>query len=142
MLLSHSFPVLSVLAADKGGDKRCFLKEPIDVKIADLGNACWTYHHYTDQIQTRQYRCLEVILGAEYGTPADMWSLACMVRVDALQASCMCAVLKHCAVFVCVCLQVFELATGDYLFEPRAGREYTRDEGSGVLFAFCSCLIH
>ena len=23
---------------------------------------------------------------------------------------------------------VFELASGDYLFEPRAGREYTRDE--------------
>jgi hypothetical protein len=25
-----------------------------DVKIADLGNACWTYQHFTQDIQTRQ----------------------------------------------------------------------------------------
>ena len=35
----------------------------LKVKIADLGNACWESHHYTDDIQTRQYRSLEVILG-------------------------------------------------------------------------------
>ena len=35
----------------------------LKVKIADLGNACWEDHHYTDDIQTRQYRALEVILG-------------------------------------------------------------------------------
>lgn len=73
----------------------------VDVKIADLGNACWTYHHFTEDIQTRQYRCLEVILGAEYGTAADIWSTACMA---------------------------FELATGDYLFEPHAGEDYSRDD--------------
>lgn len=44
---------------------------------------------------------LQVILGAPYDTSADVWSLACMV---------------------------FELVTGDFLFEPRAGRQYTRDE--------------
>ncbi|XP_049806488.1 SRSF protein kinase 3 isoform X1 [Schistocerca nitens] len=73
----------------------------IKVKIADLGNACWCYHHFTEDIQTRQYRCLEVLLGAGYGTPADIWSTACMA---------------------------FELATGDYLFEPHSGDDYTRDE--------------
>ncbi|XP_066997426.2 SRSF protein kinase 3 isoform X2 [Anabrus simplex] len=73
----------------------------IKVKIADLGNACWTYHHFTEDIQTRQYRCLEVLLGAGYGTPADIWSTACMA---------------------------FELATGDYLFEPHSGEDYSRDE--------------
>ncbi|XP_046358189.1 SRSF protein kinase 3-like isoform X1 [Haliotis rufescens] len=73
----------------------------IPVKIADLGNACWTYHHFTEDIQTRQYRCLEVLVGAGYGTPADIWSTACMA---------------------------FELATGDYLFEPHSGEGYTRDE--------------
>ena len=36
----------------------------LKVKIADLGNACWEDHHYTDDIQTRQYRALEVILGS------------------------------------------------------------------------------
>ncbi|CAF1416847.1 unnamed protein product [Adineta steineri] len=71
------------------------------VKIADLGNACWTYQHFTDDIQTRQYRSLEVILGAGYDASADIWSVACMA---------------------------FELATGDYLFEPHSGEEYSRDE--------------
>jgi len=71
------------------------------VKIADLGNACWVSHHFTEDIQTRQYRSLEVLIGSGYGTPADIWSLACMA---------------------------FELATGDYLFEPHSGEEYTRDE--------------
>jgi serine/threonine-protein kinase SRPK3 len=55
------------------------LAERITVKIADLGNACWTDHHFTDDIQTRQYRCPEVILGAKWGTSADVWSAACVV---------------------------------------------------------------
>ena len=54
--------------------------ERITVKIADLGNATWTDHHFTDDIQTRQYRCPEVILGAKWGTSADIWSAACLVR--------------------------------------------------------------
>ena len=73
----------------------------LPVKIADLGNACWEHHHFTEDIQTRQYRSLEVLLGAGYGPPADIWSCAAMA---------------------------FELATGDYLFEPHAGDGYTRDE--------------
>ncbi|XP_059480838.1 SRSF protein kinase 1 isoform X2 [Neocloeon triangulifer] len=73
----------------------------IEVKIADLGNACWVDHHFTEDIQTRQYRSLEVLLGAGYGPPADLWSTACMA---------------------------FELATGDFLFEPHSGEDYSRDE--------------
>jgi len=57
---------------------------PISCKIADLGNACWTYKHFTEDIQTRQYRCLEVLIGAAYGTAADLWSTACMVNVYTL----------------------------------------------------------
>lgn len=33
-------------------------------------------------------------------------------------------------------LQAFELATGDYLFEPHSGEDYTRDEGQCALFLF------
>lgn len=73
----------------------------MDVKIADLGNACWVNRHFTEDIQTRQYRSLEVLIGAGYNTSADIWSTACMA---------------------------FELATGDYLFEPHSGEEYSRDE--------------
>uniref|UniRef100_A0A8C6WTE5 non-specific serine/threonine protein kinase n=2 Tax=Neogobius melanostomus TaxID=47308 RepID=A0A8C6WTE5_9GOBI len=75
--------------------------DKIKVKIADLGNACWVHKHFTEDIQTRQYRAVEVLIGAEYGPPADIWSTACMA---------------------------FELATGDYLFEPHSGEDYTRDE--------------
>ena len=52
----------------------------ISVKIADLGNACWVGHHFTNDIQTRQYRSPEVILGAKWGASTDIWSMACMVR--------------------------------------------------------------
>lgn len=72
-----------------------------EVKIADLGNACWVDKHFTEDIQTRQYRSLEVIIGSGYDCSADIWSTACMA---------------------------FELATGDYLFEPHAGDNYDRDD--------------
>jgi serine/threonine-protein kinase SRPK3 len=42
-----------------------------------------------------------VLLGAKYDTPADIWSLACVI---------------------------FELATGDFLFDPRGGPSWDRDE--------------
>lgn len=53
--------------------------EVISVKIADLGNACWVNHHFTNDIQTRQYRSPEVILGAKWGASTDVWSMAAMV---------------------------------------------------------------
>ena len=53
----------------------------ISVKIADLGNACWVGHHFTNDIQTRQYRSPEVILGAKWGASTDVWSMAAMVRL-------------------------------------------------------------
>ena len=33
-----------------------------ECKIVDFGNGCWTSKHFTDDIQTRQYRCPEVKL--------------------------------------------------------------------------------
>ena len=53
--------------------------EIIQVKIADLGNACWVGHHFTNDIQTRQYRSPEVILGAKWGASTDVWSMSAMV---------------------------------------------------------------
>jgi len=71
------------------------------VKVVDFGNACWVDKHFTEDIQTRQYRAPEVILGASYGTSADIWSVATLL---------------------------FELATGDFLFDPHSDKDYDRDE--------------
>uniref|UniRef100_A0A336MCX0 non-specific serine/threonine protein kinase n=1 Tax=Culicoides sonorensis TaxID=179676 RepID=A0A336MCX0_CULSO len=86
---------------DAGAKDPAFETCDVEVKIADLGNACWLDKHFTEDIQTRQYRSLEVIIGAGYDCSADIWSTACMA---------------------------FELATGDYLFEPHSGENYTRDD--------------
>ena len=73
----------------------------IEVKICDIGNACWFNHHFSTIIQTRQYRAPEVILGINYNETSDIWSLACML---------------------------FELATGDFLFEPRKGETFSKND--------------
>jgi len=53
--------------------------QTIKVKIIDVGNACWVSEHFTNDLQTRQYRAPEVILGAPWGASADVWSMSCMV---------------------------------------------------------------
>uniref|UniRef100_A0A8B9QJY0 non-specific serine/threonine protein kinase n=1 Tax=Apteryx owenii TaxID=8824 RepID=A0A8B9QJY0_APTOW len=73
----------------------------IEVKIADLGSACWTYKPFSKEIQTQPYRALEVLLGLDYGTPADIWSTGCLA---------------------------FEMATGECLFDPRPGKYFSRDD--------------
>ncbi|KAH8360675.1 protein kinase dsk1-like [Drosophila serrata] len=83
-------PNLDIIARKDPSVEYC----PVKVKIADMGNACWFDHHFTDDIQTREYRAPEVILGAGYNEKADIWSAACLF---------------------------WELATGDYLFNPQEG---------------------
>lgn len=75
--------------------------------IVDLGNACWTHRHFSEDIQTRQYRAPEVLIGNRYDTSADIWSLGAMT---------------------------FELLTGDLLFDPRAGDDYDRDDDHLAMF--------
>lgn len=79
------------------------LEAPIYVKIADLGNASPSKKHYTEDIQTRQYRAPEAIIGRkDWGTRVDVWSVACVV---------------------------FELLTSEYLFEPQGqGQLFTKDD--------------
>ena len=71
------------------------------LKIADLGNACWTHHHFQPEIQTRQYRSPEVILGIYYNETADIWSFACMIN---------------------------EMLTGDFLFAPQKNEAYSKSD--------------
>lgn len=44
-----------------------------------LKKNCCQQKHFTEDIQTCQYRSVEVLIGTDYGTPADIWSSACMV---------------------------------------------------------------
>ena len=73
----------------------------IEVKICDIGNACWFNHHFSTIIQTRQYRSPEVLIGVNYNETSDIWSLACIV---------------------------FELVTGDFLFQPEKGETFTKND--------------
>ncbi|KAF9455511.1 kinase-like domain-containing protein [Collybia nuda] len=76
---------------------------PISIKIADLGNATPSKKHYTEDIQTRQYRAPEAILGKrDWDARADIWSVACVV---------------------------FELLTAEFLFDPHGqGELFTKDD--------------
>lgn len=82
-------------------DLRRLNEADFNIKLCDMGNACYINKHYSDVIQTREYRSPEVILEGEYDESADLWSLACMV---------------------------FELVTGDYLFDPKKGKTYKKND--------------
>uniref|UniRef100_A0A3B3CGY9 non-specific serine/threonine protein kinase n=1 Tax=Oryzias melastigma TaxID=30732 RepID=A0A3B3CGY9_ORYME len=102
----HPTPLPSQNPAEDMKDPELDLLNPenadkILIKVADLGNACWVHKHFTEDIQTCQYRSVEVLIGAHYDTPADIWSTACMA---------------------------FELATGDFLFDPQSGVRFSREE--------------
>mmetsp|Transcript_69384 Transcript_69384/g.206681 ORF Transcript_69384/g.206681 Transcript_69384/m.206681 type:complete len:616 (-) Transcript_69384:21-1868(-) len=75
--------------------------DKVFAKLADFGNGCRADRKVTDDIQTRQYRSPEIIVGADWDVTADVWSAACMF---------------------------FELLTGDFLFDPRSSKDWSRDE--------------
>jgi len=45
---------------DRGKKRGPGIDENVNVKVVDLGNACWFHHHFSTEIQTRQYRSPEV----------------------------------------------------------------------------------
>ncbi|KAG8683544.1 serine/threonine protein kinase, CMGC group [Ceratobasidium sp. 395] len=101
-LLSQTAPKSETPLTTKGCAGLNREGDTIEVKIGDLGNASYCWKHFTENIQTRQYRCPEVILGSEWDATADMWSVGCIF---------------------------FELLTSDVLFEPaeRPG-SWSRDD--------------
>ena len=88
-------------ATDDTASGKMSFEELYKVKIADFGNANWVKLHFTDDIQTRQYRSPEVIIGSSWNCTVDVWSVACMV---------------------------FELLTGDFLFEPKSGKGFEKED--------------
>ncbi len=77
------------------------LDKDIKVKIVDFGNGCWVHKHFTDNIQTREYRSPEVLLGIAYKENTDIWSLACTV---------------------------FEMLTSNFLFKPKKSEKYSKND--------------
>jgi len=75
--------------------------EDIHCQLTDFGNGCWVDKHFTEEIQTRQYRSPEVLVGQTYDASTDIWSCACMF---------------------------FELLTGEFLFAPKHSKSWSRDE--------------
>lgn len=75
------------------------------VKLVDLGTAFYVQRQGARDIQTREYRCPEGVLGLwPFGPAADVWSVGCLV---------------------------FELLTGETLFDPqspRPGEPFSKDE--------------
>lgn len=77
------------------------LDKNVAIKIVDFGNACWVNKHFTDNIQTREYRSPEAIIGADYQANTDIWSLACVI---------------------------FEMLTSNFLFKPKKGKKYGKSD--------------
>lgn len=61
------------------------------------------HKHFTEDIQTCQYRSVEVLIGADYDTPADIWSTACMVSRAPAQMCLLCKFvsLQRCHFYPC-----------------------------------------
>ncbi|CAD7943038.1 unnamed protein product [Amoebophrya sp. A120] len=78
-----------------------FALSDLQCVLSDFGNGCWVDKHFTEEIQTRQYRAPEILIGADYDTTTDLWSSACMF---------------------------FELLTGDFLFDPKSTDKWSTDE--------------
>lgn len=73
--------------------------ENIKAKLSDFGNCRdITYNEY--DIQTRYYRAPEIIMGYKYNENCDMWSVGCLI---------------------------YELLTGEILFDPNKKRRFNRD---------------
>mmetsp|Transcript_13420 Transcript_13420/g.53882 ORF Transcript_13420/g.53882 Transcript_13420/m.53882 type:complete len:391 (-) Transcript_13420:1317-2489(-) len=79
--------------------------ESFQVKLVDFGTAFYINKQTVRDIQTREYRCPEAILGIwPFQSAVDVWSVGCLV---------------------------FELLTGETLFDPqspRPGEPFTKDE--------------
>ncbi|XP_047338920.1 SRSF protein kinase 1-like [Impatiens glandulifera] len=98
--ISERRVAMGVVGIDRKPE-RCLDGIDMRCKVVDFGNACWADKPFADEIQTRQYRAPEVVLRSGYSFSTDMWSFACMA---------------------------FELAAGEMLFTPKAGRDYSEDE--------------
>lgn len=74
--------------------------ENCKIFLTDFGSNMKISDLDDDEIQTRYYRAPEVILGLKYNEKIDIWSIGCMI---------------------------YELYTGEILFDPDKDKDFTRD---------------
>ncbi|KAF8329198.1 kinase-like domain-containing protein [Amanita rubescens] len=91
-------PVVSRLIATITPDDAKNPGSNIQVKLTDFGTAAFFNGTHADMIQPVALRAPEVIIGCGWDQSADIWNLGCLV---------------------------FELLTGRWLFNPRAGESYS-----------------
>lgn len=91
LTLIHRFAVQILVCLQYIGNEKvihCDLKpenillkdtEKALISVIDFGSACFEHEKVYYYIQSRFYRAPEVILGANYTTAIDMWSLGCIL---------------------------------------------------------------
>ncbi len=127
LTIEPGLPVLDSLAkidskSVNGGDRediftwrnlKIDLSKSLAIQILDFGNAIHISEKHSSNIQTKEYRCPETILGIKYNQKADMWSVACIV---------------------------LELLTGEYLFNPKTHKKLNVSEDDDHLGLMMSTL--
>ena len=51
----------------------------IDIRLIDFGSSCFVTDTLTTYIQSQAYRAPEVIVGGNYDTKIDIWSVGCVI---------------------------------------------------------------
>jgi serine/threonine-protein kinase SRPK3 len=74
--------------------------ENLQVSLADFGTYCSEYNYYDEPFGTRYYQAPEIILMGDCSYPVDIWALGC---------------------------SLYELLTGQILFDPHKDADGTRD---------------
>ncbi|KAM3141029.1 hypothetical protein pb186bvf_006830 [Paramecium bursaria] len=54
-------------------------QDTINFKIIDFGSSCFINKHFSNTIQTLNYRAPEVIVGCFYSNKVDIWSFGCII---------------------------------------------------------------
>ena len=69
-----------VVHCDVKPENIAFVRHGFDkVKIIDFGSTCYVGLQKYGYVQSRFYRAPEVMIGARYGAPIDMWSFGCIL---------------------------------------------------------------
>ena len=87
LILSFTKQILEALCVlEKGNIIHCDMKpenlllvnDRAEIKVIDLGSACFENATIYTYIQSRYYRSPEVLIGLPYGSEIDSWSLGCI----------------------------------------------------------------